>query len=213
MEEKIIKKLNTFLKNYKTVKFKKGQLIYSPKDINICLIKDGYTRTYIINKDKQEITLPYIKSLFSSSLSQHLIGKPNQYYFESISPVEIWSVPKNDFLKFIAENPKISEEIVKSMILELSELADNFSKLISSDAYTKIAALICSIAEKTANTSKNEVKINFNIPHRIIASMTGLTRETVTLQILKMQKDGYLKTKGRAIIIRNYKKFQKLSGF
>lgn len=211
MDTKIIKKITPFLKGYELVKYKKGQLIYKPSESSmVCLIKSGYTRTYLLSKEGQEITLPIIKSLFFSSLIPHITGEKNQYYFESISPIEMWQIPKDEFLTFIKEDKELFNEVVKSIITEFSFLTDSFQKIILGNAYIKIASLINSIANEAGKIKGNEVRISLNVPHRIMASMTGLTRETVTLQILKMQKDGYLKTKGRNIIIRDYKKFKKL---
>lgn len=214
MEEKIVKKITTFLKKYPLVKYKKGQIIYKPEDSSkVYFIKSGYTRVFLISNQDKEITLPMIKSLFFSSLVSHITERQNNYYFQAISEVEAWVVPQKEIVEFIENDPKIYREIIKDVIEEFVVLTEKFQQLILSDAYVKVASLICSMADVNGNKTNKDVKIEFNIPHRILASMTGLTRETVTLQILKMQKDGLVKIKGRTIIIKDYKRFKKLTDF
>jgi CRP-like cAMP-binding protein len=45
----------------------------------------------------------------------------------------------------------------------------------------------------------------------MLASMTGLTRETVTLQILKLQKEGFLYNKGRRIVVKDMDKLKEIA--
>lgn len=94
------------------------------------------------------------------------------------------------------------------MIFDLIELAEKTEKLILADAYTKVAMLIIDLANNFGKKQGQEILIDVNIPHRVWASITGLTRETVTLQILKMQKRGLLKNEQRKIIIKDINKLK-----
>jgi CRP-like cAMP-binding protein len=68
-------------------------------------------------------------------------------------------------------------------------------------------------AERWLRNSKRcgEVFININTPHRVLASMVGLTRETVTLQILKFQKEGLLYNNKRKMVIKKIEKLKEIA--
>lgn len=213
MNEKIKKQLVAFFNKYKLIKYKKGQILFKPgeKIPGILFDKNGYVRVYTVSKEGKEITLPMLKPLFFCSLIDALLGKENKYYIEAISPVELWMAPESDFMNFIKQDPELYDKMTKSMLNDFMDLTNNVQQLVFGDAYTKIASLIYSMSEKFGETKGKETTIGFNTPHRMLASMTGLTRETVTLQILKLQKEGYLYNKGRRIVVKNMEKLKEIA--
>lgn len=213
MNEKIKKQLTAFFNKYKLVKYKKGQIIFKPGERipGILFDKSGYVRVYTVSKDGKEITLPILKPLFFSSVVDSLLDKENKYYIETISPVELWIAPENEFMEFIKNDSELYEQITKVMFNDFIELTNNVSQLIFGDAYTKIASLIYSMSEKFGEQKGKETIISFNTPHRMLASMTGLTRETVTLQILKLQKDGFVYNRGRRIVVKDMEKLKEIA--
>jgi len=50
----------------------------------------------------------------------------------------------------------------------------------------------------------------YPLTHKLVASLTGLTRETVTLQMLKMEKMGLIDNANRKIKILSKKGLEKL---
>ncbi|MDP4009952.1 MAG: Crp/Fnr family transcriptional regulator [Candidatus Shapirobacteria bacterium] len=213
MNEIIKKKLVAYFKKHKLIKFKKGRIVFSPDEeiSGIVFEKSGYSRVYTVSKDGREITLPLFKPLFTVSMITALTGEKNKYYFESISPLEIWVAPKEETLNFIRSDKELFDKLSRTMWSEFMELTDSMQQLVFGDAYTKIAGLIYSMSNKFGEPNRKGVTINFNTPHRMIASMTGLTRETVTLQILKLQKEGYISAVGRRIAVKNLEKLKEIA--
>ena len=212
MNEQTKKELVAFFSKYNLIKFKKGQVIFKPGEeiSGMAFIKSGYVRIYSVTKDGKELTVPMFKPMLFSSVLQTMVGIENKNYFQAISPVEMWVAPKDEAKKFIDENPEIREKLTKMVLSDFIELSNNLQKIIYGDAYTKVASLVYSMVNKSEGKDKN-VEIKFSTPHRMIASMTGLTRETVTLQLLKLQKDGFLSTKGRHLVIKDLQKLEKLA--
>jgi CRP-like cAMP-binding protein len=210
MKQKTKIEIETFLKKYKIVTYKKGQILVRPGDNfeKIILEKEGFNRVYKTTDDEREISWPILKPMWLYSLITALMEKENEYYVETVTKMEAWVVPLDDFLKFLGSKPEVWEEIYKSTILELVDLSQKIEELVLADAYTKVAILINGLAIDFGKKRGNEIIIDFNIPHRVLASITGLTRETVTLQILKMQKEGILSNKGRSIIIKDIKRLK-----
>lgn len=205
---KIKTEIDNFLKKYKTVKYKKGQVLVRPGDLfgKVILEKTGFARVYKTTDDEKEISWPILKPMWLYSLIMALGEDKSEYYVETITKMEAWVVPIEDFLKFLDSINK--EELYKSIIFDLVELSEKTEKLILADAYTKVATLIVDLAQNFGKKQDKEVLIDFNIPHRVWASITGLTRETVTLQILKMQKQGLLRNQQRKIVIRDINKLK-----
>lgn len=213
MNEKTNKKIVSFFNKYKLLEFKKGQVVFEANKNfpGIAFVKSGYSRMYTVSKEGKEITLPMFQPIFFCSLISAFIQKGNKYFFEAISPMEIWIAPKEDFMKFLEEDSKLYSQITKEMMGEFMDLTENIQQLVCGDAYSKIANLVHSMASKFGEKQKSGVMVSFKTPHRMLASMTGLTRETVTLQLLKLQKEGYLFSKGRYLVVKNMDKLKELS--
>jgi CRP-like cAMP-binding protein len=93
------------------------------------------------------------------------------------------------------------------------DLTSYISHLVSGDAYTKVAGLIYSMADEYGISKNKTVTIKFKITHKLIATLTGLTRETVTLQMLKLEKDGLIDNDRRQIVVQDMKVLKKTLGY
>lgn len=197
-------KLVEFFGKYSLIKYEKGKLILKPGEnfSGVVFTKSGYVAMYTLSKEGKQITAPIWRPLFFSSMVCVTTGMENNYYFETITPVEIWVAPVADWVNFAKSNEKMCWKLTKVIVGEFVAMTEMNQRIIAGDATSKVAGLIYSMGLRYGEESeKGGVKIKFNTPHRLIASMTGLTRETVTLQILRLQKEKILKVEGRRIII------------
>lgn len=204
-------KLKAFFKKQKLISYRKGEVILKPGEElkGVGFVKSGFVRVFLKTKDGREITLPMFKPLFYFSFIYHLTGMENKYYFETITPVEMWVAPYKECLKFLKLNTAISFELFKEVLTCFMEITNNAQKLISGDAYEKVARLIIYLARRFGEEEDKTVKIKFFTTHKMIASITGLTRETVTIQILRLEKEGYIVNKGKRIVVKNIDKMEK----
>jgi len=212
MNEKIKKQLEIFFNKFDVIKYKKGQVLFrAGENLNTAYIeKSGFLRAYMVNNGK-EISLPSLKPLFFCAGINGIYKKPNKYFVEAITAVELWAIPMNDLVKFIEENKEIKDEVNKQLIDTSLDLTDSCQQIVAGDAASKVAGMIWMIAKDLGEKKGNEILIDFNTPHRVLASMVGLTRETVTLQILKFQKEGYLYNKKRKMVIKDIAKLREIA--
>lgn len=195
------KEIENFLKKYKTIKYKKGQILIRPEDTfgKVILEKNGFARVYKISKTGEEISWPILKPMWIYSMITALNDNKSEYFIETVTQMEAWVIPIEDFWDFWKS--KNIEDLYQLNIRNLVELTEKQSELLIADAYTKVAILLREMATNFGEKQGKKISLNFNIPHRVWASITGLTRETVTLQILKMQKQGILRNNKRKLVI------------
>jgi len=212
MNEKIKKQLESFFSQFDLVKYKKGQVLFrAGENLSTAYIeKTGFLRAYMVNGGK-EISLPSLRPLFFCAGINGIYKKPNKYFVEAITSVELWAVPMEKLVNFVEENKEIKDEVNRQLIDTLLNLTVSCQQIVAGDAAGKVAGMICMIANDTGEKKGNEILINFNTPHRVLASMAGLTRETVTLQTLKFQKQGYLYNKKRNVVIKNLEKIKEIA--
>ncbi len=203
-ESKSRKGLEKILEKYPTVKFKRNEQIYQPGDVLDLsyYVKSGFIRIYAICKNGQEVTVYILKPhsllpLFFAS--GHL---KSRYYAEALSAVEAYQIPRKEMVSLVTDNPEMLSEVMNGLTLTFCDVLSRVEYLASGNAYTKVVSVLLSLAPE-ASKKTTEVSLDLPATHRIIASMTGLTRETVTLQMLKLKKRGLIAGKGRRLVIKN----------
>jgi CRP-like cAMP-binding protein len=215
MKEKTKKTLENFFSKYPLKKYKKGDILFQPgEEFNgVIFVKSGYLRVYSMSRDGKETSIQLFKPLFYLSIISSITDLKNRHFIEAISPVEVWVAPKNEFLEFIRLNTELTHEIMGSFLRKFLELTSQMVQIIAGDAYTKVAGLICSMADEFGVNKGKKTTIKFKITHKLIASLTGLTRETVTLQMLKLEKDGLIDNDKREIVVQDMEKLKKMLGY
>lgn len=215
LEEKTVsEKIEKFLIKCPVRRYKKGEVILRPGDSlkDIFQLKSGYVRIYSISKNGKENTLKILKPMFYLSLIGLINLKENRYYFEAITPVEIFVYSAKEGMRFLMENDDLIFSFFNRLTRCYRELLEKVEYLIAGNAYSKVASLLYSVAT-FSEIESNKMRIDFDFPHWMIASMTGLTRETVTNELIKMEKENIIRKDKRAIIINDLKKLKDISSF
>jgi CRP-like cAMP-binding protein len=207
MEKKLPKSLIEFIESHRPIKFKKNEIIQSPGDLldSGLYLKSGYIRVYTVCKDGQEVTLHVIRPHTLVNCFLFPENTKSQYYLEAFTSVELYRLPKEEVLGHLFEDKEGFEATIGNTLSDYREIIARVESLASGNAYSKV---VSTLAILTDGRKKTNVSFDFPVTHRLIASMTGLTRETVTLQMLKLKKKGLITGKGKRMVIADLGKLQ-----
>jgi CRP-like cAMP-binding protein len=203
MKNKYEQQLSRFYLKYPLRKYRKGEIILrSGENPNfVGFIKSGYIRGYTENFTGQELSIPLFKSFPYFTAIYAITGVAGKLNFKAVTPVEMWIVPTDDFLNFCQITPNVEISILTTASVLLIDLANISSALLSGNATTKVAVAINHL--KRYNT-------NFPITHKLIGSLTGLTRETVSLLMLKFEEMKIVRNVSRTIKVLNQTKLNEI---
>jgi len=203
MDKKFENNLQNFFSLHSLQKYKKGQIIIKPgeKPDFVGFIKSGYVRVYTLNESGQEITMSFFKPVLYFTTIYAMTGNTNKFYFEAITPVELWTAPIEDFMGYCKQNTEVSKAMMNKISNLFLNLVENTGRLLAGDSLSKVAMTVLSVSEG---------KADFALTHKMIASLTGLTRETVTLQMLKLEKLKLIDNKNRKVVILNLEGLEKV---
>jgi CRP/FNR family transcriptional regulator len=215
MNEETIQALVKFFSKYPLKRYKKGEILFQPGDDfeGVFFVKKGYFRIYLLSKEGKETSIQMFKPLFYFSLISAVTGMKNRHFMEAMTPVEIWKAPKNELMKLMIDNPNIRAEVMGSFLKKFVDFTTQMIQTIAGDAYTKIAGLIYFMADEFGVDKDKKRMVKFKITHKQIGSLTGLTRETVTLQMLKLEKTGLIDNDKREIVVEDMNKLRKMLGY
>ena len=210
MSVSVIESLNKFFSKFKKYHYKKGELILRGGDNpqGVYFIHSGYVKDYSISKDGEELMLILFKPEDFFPMQWVFNNKPNDHYFETMTEVELWRCPKAHFLALIEANPEIFFELTSHIVLRLGGIMQRMEYLAFGNAYQKVASIIMICAERFGERKGNGWIIHIPLTHKDIAMFIGMTRETVSIEIKKLERKGIIEYAGRSIFVKDTVRLQ-----
>ncbi len=102
-------------------------------------------------------------------------------------------ISKKDFYALLYTQKKVLENLLQSLSSRLRESWKKIQLLNFNDAAQRIKMLFLMLAETYGKETPRGVLLSIKLIHQDIADMTGLTRETVTRVLDRLQKSGEIK--------------------
>ncbi len=207
------RQLFQFFSQYHSLKYKKRETILRSQDTpaGVFFLKKGYVRSYSVSSDGEELTVLIYKPGDVFPYTWTLNNIPNSYYFEAMTPAELVRVPKDAFLLFLETNKEIFTELTKRLVVRFAGLLERMEHLVFGNAYEKVASILVICVERFGESRKNSVFIPLPLTHKDIAALIGLTRETVSIEIKKLEDKKIIRCKNRYIIVKSLEKLKKES--
>lgn len=198
----------------KTHLYKKNQLIIGPaaEPAGVFFIKSGFVRLYTISSEGKEITFNIYKPDTYFPMIWALNDTPNIYFFEGLTDVKILEAPKSEVVKFIRANPGVIYDLTKRTLSGLDGMTRLMSAILTGNAYQNIASVLIVLTRRFGKKEgNNKVIIDLPLTHRVIGTLTGLSRESTSLELEKLIKEKVISQKKHFIIVNNLKKLEEES--
>lgn len=204
--------IKKYFSRFPIKKYSKGQIILKTGDNfeNVYFIKSGFARAYTVTP-KGENTLNLLKPLFVMSVMHFITDQRNDYFFQAISPLEVYVIPYSEYKKFHESNPELSSHVMDFFIGSLLNYFVNQTNIIRGNAQNKVASVLLQLTQDYGDLKNDKLVVKFPATHRVIANLIGLTRETTSIQMSKFQKMGVISTKRTQFIVNNLEKLKTLS--
>ncbi len=204
-------KLNSFFKQFKTIQYRKKAMILSSNDTtsSVFYVKSGYIRVYRISEDGEELTLTILKPGDFFPLTYGFSTNKTNYYVEALTQLEIWKAPQETFLEFVKSEPEVYYELTTQLMVRFNGVLTRMEYLIFSNAYTKVASTLLMCAKGLGEENDGKVIVKVPLTHKDIATMIGITRETTSLEMKKLERKGLVVRNGKYIVITDQKLLEK----
>ena len=169
-------------------------------------------RLYTLSREGKELTLIIFQKgdIFPISFG---IGSENNfrgqnYFLESIGKSELRRASKVKFLKFIRSDSEILFELTTRLSQRLLGLMVRMESFVFGDAYSRVASIILVCAQRFGRTSEKGLVIEMPLTHSDLASLIGVARETVSVEIKKLERAGFIGYRGRFLVVLNERKLK-----
>lgn len=192
-------------------KFRRGQiLIYEGDPIeSIFMLVNGYVKVFNILPNGSQRTIMIYKSGDAFPLASFLSGEGvTRYFYECMTDIEVKSRPQAMFQQMIKGNLELGEELISYTYNLSQQFIERIETLSAQSSRDKLVSLLDYLARKTGEKTSDGIRLGVPLTAKEIADMCGLTRETASLQLIKLKKESVVK--GRKYICINQSKLRKL---
>jgi CRP/FNR family transcriptional regulator len=188
--------ITDFLQQHPTRKYDSGQAILMQGEVshNLYAIKSGFVKGYDISKDGME-------QLVWFGAPSHILPLPwafsleqvNPFFFAALTDVELYVVNLGEFLDFLETSPEASFEMNRRMARWYFDLLQRLQAAEKPKASEKLVYTLGFLSERfSRRVGKARVEVNVPLTHQDLANLVGLTRETITIELRKLKKQGYI---------------------
>lgn len=211
-KDKIVN-LASFFASFTSIFFKKGEIILRAGDTpqGVYCVRKGYIRLYTTCLDGKEFTFLIYKSGDFFPVVWSLQSEPSQYYFQALTPVELKRAPKSSFVEFILKNPEALLELTQGIVRRSQAALRRIEYLVFGNAYQRLSSLLFGLGRQFGKKERKNIVIQAPLTHTDLAALLGLTRETVSIEMKKLERQGIIVYKKRLIAIKNLTKLHKES--
>jgi CRP/FNR family transcriptional regulator len=192
-------------------RFDKNEIILYEEDTAeyMYIILEGKVKVIQTTEDGKEIFLSMHQSGEFFGEMALIDGKTSPATVIATENSTIAIISKKDFYSSITVHRKLLNNLLLILCSRLRESWEKIQLLNLKNASQRIKILLLMLSDKYGSKTSEGITLNIKLTHQEIADMTGMTRETVTRVIDRLQKDGEINILKNRFIRLNYKFLQK----
>jgi CRP/FNR family cyclic AMP-dependent transcriptional regulator len=126
----------------------------------------------------------------------------------ALEDTELWILPRDDFYALISERPEITLALLASALNRGVEQAELRRNLTGTSARHRVVSALDYLASRSTCTGSAGGPITVRVTHERLSGLCGLTRQTVTSELDRLEAEGLLELKSRFILVLDRRALQ-----
>jgi len=185
-----------FLDRYSTTSFSRGEIIVfqgeTPRYAYV--VKQGTVKAYNLSVQGDEKPVDFYRKHDVFPTPWVFQKAPNAYfYFEAFTDVELYTVPREDYLDFLQQQPAAMMQLLNSFVIDYVGNTMRLNALQHSRASDKLLYTLHYLTlTHGREIGSRQVEITLSLTHQDFANLTGLTRETAATELNKLKTAGVI---------------------
>ena len=112
----------------------------------------------------------------------------------------VWYITKDDMIEMMLLVPQFAVNVLECENASFLKLIDHVVSCFRNNSCRRLASALLRLADEGERTSEG-VRLKSGVTHEFLASLIGCVRETVTLDLKELKKNGAVMQQGRRLII------------
>jgi CRP/FNR family transcriptional regulator len=188
--------LKQFLDKYTVRTYKKGEIVVFQGEAprQTLVVKSGVIKSYNLSVGGDEKPMSFFTE-FDIFPTPWTFGKaPSAYfYYEAFTDATLYSVPREEYVKFIQSHPAQLYAAFEKMLIEQVGTTMRLNALQHSRASDKLLYTLHYLTLTHGRSiAQRKIEITLNLTHQDFANLTGLTRETTATELNRLKAKGVI---------------------
>ncbi len=179
---------------------------------HIMAIRDGFVKITSISDTGVERLL-WIAGRYDVAPTEQLFSNNAsvRYFYTALTDGSYYAVDKKAFIDKAHETPELMKEIAKSMSAHYDDFLERIDAVDSATVKERLLRTLYYLGQRlSADSTIDLFEFNLKITHNDLAAMIGSTRETTSLTLGELRKEGFIDYSRTRFIVKADKIFEEL---
>ena len=184
-------------------KFKRHATVYAPSEpgLSVLVLATGRVKIKHLTPDGKETILAFIEEgeIFGelALLGDNLRGE----HAEAVEDSQILLIPQEDLLWLMEQRSDLALSITKLVGLRRRRIENRLRNVLFLSSRERMVHMLLELIDSYGDRQGNVCTIRLPLTHQDLASLIGVTRETVTVVLGQLQYDRLIKVQRRHITV------------
>ncbi len=204
-------KLNKYFSKHKKILLKRGNTIIraGEEPSGAFFLKKGYVKMSYIFESGVEIIFNIFKPGSLFPIIWAVGGVDNSYDYQAMTDIEVFKSTKSEVIKLLDKNPDILFSLTKRILIGFDGLLVNIRHILFGNSLVRVSSAIYIMVKRFGGRmAEGKYLIKIKLTHQDIASLSGITRETASIAIKKLERSGILTKKKGYLLVNDIKKLE-----
>lgn len=191
--------------------YRKQEVIFYADDPGTALfiLKSGMVKISVMDKDLREVIL---KLLYPGDFFGEMALLDGQHRSATVTAIERSEavvLDREAFLSILRQKPELILTMLLTVCRRLRQTDEKIRSLVFADAYGKVAETLLRLINEKGERGDDGVSIELPFSTKDLASLVGITRQTLSKVLKEYQRAGVIKMLRRQIHILDEARLQR----
>jgi len=206
-------KVQQYFSQYPKQTYPKGQIvIFAGEEPEfVYYLAKGRVRQYDVSYRGDEVVLNVFKNGAFFPMSWAINRTPNRFFFKAEVQTELHTVPVEQALQFLHDNPDVAFDLLSRIYRGMDGLLGRMVHLMSGTARSRLIYEII-IEYRRLDAKDNATVQALEVTETDLAARCGLSRETVSREMQRMKKAGWVVVDNKQIAVHDIARLEATLG-
>lgn len=192
-------------------RFRRGAMLFheGADAEQVLIVRSGRVKVASYTADGKEVVLAVRGPGELLGELSAIDGEPLSASASALEPVEVLSVPAEDFRTFLGMRPKVAMTMLQAVSRKLRDADRKRIEFGAHDTVGRVCHRLVELAERFGERSGDALRISLPLSQQELAGWTGASREAVSKALHQLRSRGYIETARRGITVLDLAALQK----
>lgn len=170
---------------------------------SVTFINSGRVKVYRTSREGKQQTIAILGPGDAFGEIGMVDSTIQDLYVEALEEVVVCRTSRDAFLGLASRDPALALRLAEAMGEKLHDARERIADFAFRDVHGRVANLVLAFLERERRLTSDPAldRIRTGLSHRELADMIGTRRESVTLALNTLERDGVIRVEDRQLII------------